>query len=364
MSFSAFDHACMAEALRLAARGLESCRPNPRVGCVIARDEAIIGRGWHERAGEAHAEVMALADALKSARGSTAYVTLEPCSHDGRTGPCTEALIDAGVGEVVVAARDPNPLVNGGGLERLRAAGLRVREGLMEASASALNAGFFSRMNRRRPWVRVKLAHSLDGRTALGNGQSQWISSEASRADVQRWRARSCAILTGSGTLLADDPSLNVRLKGVPQPLRVIADSQWQTPPGAKTLGLPGQVIIAGRTDMHVPAELSETSAELLRLPGTKHGVDLGALMSELARREINEVHVEAGANLCGSLLQAQLVDELLLYAAPCLLGSGARGMFAMGEIQDMAERVELEWLAADRIGPDLRLRLRPVYGG
>jgi diaminohydroxyphosphoribosylaminopyrimidine deaminase/5-amino-6-(5-phosphoribosylamino)uracil reductase len=363
VDFGAFDHACMARALRLAERGMNTCRPNPRVGCVITHEDQIVGQGWHERAGEAHAEIMALAEAGERARGGVAYVTLEPCSHQGRTGPCTEALQAAGVQEVVVAAGDPNPAVDGRGLERLRAAGIRVRHGLMEAESRALNPGFFKRMSAHRPWVRVKLAHSLDGGTALANGQSQWISSEAARADVQRWRSRACAILTGIGTLRADNPSLNVRQADVPQPLRVIADSHWQTPQDALTLSLPGDVLIAGRADILPPAVLSGIRAELVSLPSSANRIDLDALLAELARREVNEVHVEAGPTLCGALLMAGLVDEILLYVAPRLLGTDARGMFAIGALEDMADSISLEWLEADRIGPDLRLRLRPLYG-
>lgn len=363
MSFSAFDHACMAEALRLAAKGMDTCRPNPRVGCVLARDGEVIGRGWHERAGGPHAEIVALADAGERARGSTAYVSLEPCNHHGRTGPCTEALLAAGVESVVTAGEDPNPQVEGGGLARLREAGVRVQSGLMAEQAQALNAGFYQRMAGRRPWVRIKLAHSLDGRTALANGRSQWITSEAARVDVQRWRARSCAVLTGIGTLLADNPSLNVRRPGVPQPLRVVADSRWRTPPGARTLGLDGSVIIAGRSDLDPDTRLADSGAELLPLPSVEGRVDLQALLAELGRREINEVHVEAGPGLCGALIGQGLVDEILLYVAPKLMGDDARGMFALGTLEEMAASIALEWLNAERIGPDMRLRLRPVYG-
>ncbi len=353
----------MAQALRLAARGMETCRPNPRVGCVIAQDQEVVGRGWHERAGQEHAEIAALAEADGRARGATAYVTLEPCAHHGKTGPCTEALIEAGIKEVVAATRDPNPRVNGSGLEQLRDAGIAVREGLMQAAAEDLNAGFFSRLKRNRPWVRVKLAHSVDGRTALSNGQSQWISSAASRTDVQRWRARSCAILTGMGTLLSDDPSLNVREEAAIQPLRVILDSRWNTPPQSKTLALTGQVMIAGRDDLPIPTALSRSGAELLQLPAAGEKVDLGMLLEALAEREINEVQVEAGATLCGALLSAGYIDEILLYCAPCLLGAGAQGMFLLDDLQDMSDRVSLKWLDAERIGPDLRMRMRPVYG-
>lgn len=364
MNFTPFDHECMAEALRLAERGSSSCQPNPRVGCIIARQGKVVGRGWHERAGEEHAEVRALTDAGAQARGATAYVTLEPCSHHGRTPPCTQALIDAGVGEVIAATADPNMQVDGQGFEQLQASGIRVRHGLMAGQARELNPGFFSRLKRQRPWVRVKMAHSLDGRTALRNGQSQWISSAESRADVQSWRARSCAILTGIGTLLADDPSLNVRTPdAVRQPLRVIVDSQWRTPGSARTLQLPGRVLVAGREDLAAPSALASATVELLPLPQHQERVELESLFRELARRELNEVQVEAGAVLAGALLKARLVDEILLYQAPSLLGGDARGMFALGDLEDMSQRVQLEWVDADRVGPDWRLRLRPVYG-
>jgi diaminohydroxyphosphoribosylaminopyrimidine deaminase/5-amino-6-(5-phosphoribosylamino)uracil reductase len=364
MSFSRFDHQCMAEALRLAERGLTSCHPNPRVGCVIARQGEVVGRGWHQRAGCEHAEVLALAEAGAAARGSTAYVTLEPCSHQGRTGPCTTALIEAGVAEVVAASADPNPLVDGQGFAQLASAGIRVRRGLMDAAAQALNAGFFTRARQGRPWVRIKTAQSLDGRTALRNGVSQWISSAESRRDVQHWRARAAAVMTGIGTLLKDDPSLTVREVDVPaQPLRVIVDSRWRTPPGARTLGLPGDVLIAGRADVAVPEALQATAAECLALPASGDQVNLAALLSALAEREVNEVQVEAGPALAGALLAAGLVDEILLYLAPSVLGDSARGVFSIGSLERMDQRVRLEWLDSDRVGPDLRLRLRPRQG-
>jgi diaminohydroxyphosphoribosylaminopyrimidine deaminase/5-amino-6-(5-phosphoribosylamino)uracil reductase len=364
MSFSAFDHTCMSEALRLAARGMNSCHPNPRVGCVIARDGRVVGRGWHQRAGEAHAEVLALAEAGGAARGSTAYVTLEPCSHQGRTGPCTTALIGAGVSEVIAATPDPNPRVDGQGIEQLRAGGVRVRSGLMADEAEALNEGFFTRARIGRPWVRVKLAQSLDGRTALHNGVSQWISSAESRHDVQHWRARSSAIMTGIETVLSDDPSLTVRELDTPsQPLRVVVDSRWRTPPDARTLALPGQVLVAGLAEIEAPAPLAAAGAELLPLPASGRQVDLNALLGELAAREVNEVQVEAGPTLAGALLAARLVDEILLYLSPSLLGDAARGSFALGVLDRMEQRVRLEWLDAERVGGDLRARLKPLYG-
>jgi diaminohydroxyphosphoribosylaminopyrimidine deaminase/5-amino-6-(5-phosphoribosylamino)uracil reductase len=364
MSFDAHDHRCMAEALRLAARGLHSTHPNPRVGCVIAAGGQVVGRGWHATAGGRHAEIAALEDAGERARGATAYVTLEPCNYHGRTGPCTEALIEAGVTRVVSATRDPNPRVDGAGHRRLADAGVRAECGLLAAGAEALNAGFFKRMTSGRPWVRVKLAQSLDGRTALAGGESQWITGADARRDVQDWRARAAAVLTGVETILADDPLLNVRdIDTARQPLRVIADSRWRTPAGARTLGLPGRVLIAGLGERDIPAELASSGADLLPLPGRSGRVDLGALMAELAGLEVNEVQVEAGETLCGALLEAQMVDEILVYQAPVLLGSNGRGPFAFGPLAGMREKVELQWLESGWVGGDLRLRLQPVYG-
>ncbi len=332
---------------------------------MIARGGQIVGRGWHEKTGEAHAEISALAAAGEGARDGTAYVTLEPCSHHGRTPPCTAALIEAGIREVVAATRDPNPEVNGRGLAQLEAAGVTVKSGLMKEAADELNDGFISRIRRGRPWVRVKLAHSLDGRTALASGESRWISSKASRLDVQQWRARSGAILTGIGTVRADDPSLNVRLEGHDaQPLRVIVDSRWQTPPAARLFSTAGPVLVAGRNDREPPAGLKGSAAELLPLAADGAGrVDLGALLSALAAREINEVQVEAGPSLCGALLDHRLLDELLLYCAPSVLGDTARGAFAIAALEDMGRRFTFEWADVVRIGSDLRLRLRPLYG-
>jgi diaminohydroxyphosphoribosylaminopyrimidine deaminase/5-amino-6-(5-phosphoribosylamino)uracil reductase len=362
--FDAFDQQCMSRALELAARGLCSTDPNPRVGCVIARDGELLAEGWHQRAGEAHAEPQALAQAGEAARGATAYVTLEPCSHQGRTASCADALVEAGLSRVVGAIADPNPVVNGRGFERLRAAGVQVDTGLAQEQAEDLNAGFFMRMRERRPWVRVKLALSLDGKTALQDGSSQWISGEASRLDVQEWRARSSAVMTGIGTLLADDPSLNVRLDQHPrQPMRVIVDSHWRTPPGARTLALPGRVLIAGCGDFDIPPALRDTQAELLALPRAGERVDLHALVAALAERAVNELQVEAGATLAGALVDARLVDELLIYQAPLLLGGGSREAFAFGPLSMMDQRVELQKIESLALGRDLRLRFRPEYG-
>lgn len=361
--FDPFDHQCMARALQLAEKGMETTDPNPRVGCVLTRNNRIVGEGWHRKCGDKHAEVYALEAAGTDARGATAYVSLEPCSHHGRTPACAPQLIDAGISRVVSAIRDHNPTVNGGGFSMLEAAGVRVEQGLMEQQAAELNAGFIKRMSENRPWVRVKLAQSLDGGTALSNGESQWISSAESREDVQKWRARSSAIMCGIGTLLADDPSLNVRRgNDCRQPLRIIVDSQWRTPATSKTLSLEGRVLIAGREDLSIPAPLRESPAELLPLPAASGRVDLHALMTALAEREVNELQVESGATLSGALMAGQLVDEVLMYQAPLLLGSGAREPFAFGPLSDMDNRIEMQWVESVHIGTDLRLRLKPIY--
>jgi len=363
MKFTPFDHHCMARALRLAGRGLFSTHPNPMVGCVISHREEIIGQGWHELAGGPHAEIMALCEAGATAKGSTAYVTLEPCSHHGRTPPCAEALQEAGVSRVVIAAADPNPQVNGQGLERLRLAGMNVETGLMAAEAEVLNAGFFMRMRQGRPWVRVKTAISLDGRTALRNGDSKWISSEASRKDVQSWRARSSAVLTGIGTVLADNPSMNARLDGLKrQPLRIIADSHWRTPITSKILSDQKTAVIAGNMAIPIPRELSETDVKCLPLPEENGKTGLGSLMSSLAKMEVNEVQVEAGAVLCGALMKNRLVDEILIYQAPVLLGEDGPGPFRLGPLESMDERTHLRLLETVHIGKDTRLRFSPEY--
>ncbi|NND44536.1 MAG: bifunctional diaminohydroxyphosphoribosylaminopyrimidine deaminase/5-amino-6-(5-phosphoribosylamino)uracil reductase RibD, partial [Xanthomonadales bacterium] len=288
----------------------------------------------------------------------------EPCSHQGRTPSCADALIRTGLARVVAAGPDPNPQVNGQGFERMAAAGIRVDTGLMQAQAEALNAGFFKRMRSDRPWIRVKLALSLDGKASLANGVSQWITGPAARADVQQWRARSSAIMTGVETVLADDPSLNVRLDGCErQPLRVIVDSRWRTPASAATLKLPGTVLIAGLESNEIPPGVRDNGPELLRLPANAEGrVDLHALTAALAERALNEVHVEAGPTLAGALLDAELVDELLLYQAPLLLGSGARDAFVLPPIQEMSQRQHLQKLDSVVLGDDLRLRFRPEY--
>lgn len=362
MRFSAFDHECMARALRLAARGLNTTRPNPRVGCVIADGSRIIAEGWHQFAGGPHAEVIALERAGSAARGAAAYVTLEPCSHHGRTPPCTDALLGAGIGRVVIATSDPNRAVNGAGIARLQAAGIAVETGLMARSAEELNAGFLMRMRRGRPWVRIKLAISLDGRTALRNGDSRWISGDAARQDVQTWRARSCAILTGIGTVLADDPALTVRTGGAlpSPPLRVVADTCWKTPPGSRVLADPASALVAGDGQRPVPSALAATGARCLAMPVRDGHVDLDALLKMLGDAELNEVQVEAGATLCGALLRQGLVDEVLLYQAPVLLGDGGPGPFALGVLESMDLRTHFELLETCQVGGDLRMRLRP----
>ncbi|MDG4554940.1 MAG: bifunctional diaminohydroxyphosphoribosylaminopyrimidine deaminase/5-amino-6-(5-phosphoribosylamino)uracil reductase RibD [Candidatus Competibacter sp.] len=358
---SADDYRYMARALTLARRGLYGTDPNPRVGCVLVQDNAVVGEGWHERAGEAHAEIIALEAAGDRARGATAYVTLEPCCHHGRTPPCTDALLQAGIARMVAAMPDPNPQVAGKGLKQLRDAGVSVDCGLLEAEARALNPGFIQRMTQDRPFVRVKLAMSLDGRTALVSGESQWLTGEAARQDVQRLRARASAILTGIGTLLADDPSLNVRLPDAArQPPRVILDTGLRTPPTARTLRLPGSVLIftaVADTALQVP--LRAAGAEVVVTPHAEQGLNLHAVMAELARRECNELHVECGPTLAGALLQARLVDELVVYMAPLLLGDKARGLFELPTLTRMRDRWELEIVEMQAVGWDWRLTLR-----
>ena len=361
MIFSAADHEFMARALRLARKGLCTTTPNPRVGCVIVRDGAVVGEGWHERAGEAHAEIHALRAAADKARGATAYVTLEPCSHHGRTPPCAEALVAAGVARVVTAMRDPNPQVGGNGLEMLRAAGIAVADGLMGAEARELNIGFVSRMTRGRPWLRLKLAASLDGKTALNNGKSQWITGPDARRDGHAWRARACAILTGAGTIRDDDPRLTVRdVASLRAPLRVVADSHLETPPQARIFDGGPVLIAAAIEDRERSAALRARGAEVVLLPNPQGKVDLPALLAELARRGINEIHAEAGHKLNGSLLREHLADELLIYLAPTLLGSG-REMFPLPELTDLSGRRELKIVDLRRVGADIRILARPL---
>lgn len=353
----------MAEALRLARRGLYTTDPNPRVGCVIARDGEIVGRGWHEVAGGPHAEIHALRQAGERARGATVYLTLEPCCHEGRTPPCTDALIAAGVARVVAAMDDPNPQVAGRGAEILRRGGIAVELGLMQHPAEELNPGFIRRMRDGRPYVRAKLAVSLDGRSAMASGESRWITGEAARADAQRWRARSSAILTGVGTVLADDPALTVRAFDIGrQPLRVVADSRLRTPAAARLLQQPGATLIAGADPGGARAEaLRRAGAEVLCLPGPGGAVDLAALMTHLARREVNELLVEAGAGLTGALLGGGWVDELIVYLAPSLMGSHARGMADIPGLERLAERITVEITDVRAVGTDWRIVAKVV---
>ena len=358
-TFTPDDRRHMARALALAERGLYSTTPNPRVGCVIVDEGEVIGEGWHVRPGEAHAEVAALADARakgRDPRGATLYVTLEPCNNHGRTPPCVDAVLASGVVRVVMALHDPNP-AQGGGALRLQRAGVRVDAGLLEAEAAALNAGFVSRMTRGRPWVRTKLATSLDGRTALAGGESRWITGSAARADGHAWRARACAILTGVGTVLHDDPQLTVRdVATTRQPLRVIVDRHADTPPSARVLaGGDALVVTAGSRNDRWPA-----TVDTLALPDGAGRVDLEAMLRALAGRGINEVHVEAGAKLNGALLAAGLIDEMLIYVAASVIGDPARGMFEFASpLASLARRVALAWTSVDRIGDDLRIVAR-----
>ena len=360
MTFSAVDHRMMARALRLAERAVFTTRPNPMVGCVLVHGDEVVGEGWHQRKGGPHAEVFALQAAGDRAKGATAYVTLEPCAHHGSTGPCADALIAAGVTRVVAAMRDPFPQVDGAGFDKLRAAGIAVESGLMEAQARELNRGFLSRIERGRPWLRVKLASSLDGRSAMASGDSKWISGEASRNDVQQWRARSGALLTGAGTVLADDPQLTVRLdegsEFVP-PLRVVLD------PGLATVAR-GRVREGDAPTLYLHAPEAKPprglQADHVAVPVRNGRFDLDAVVRLLATRGINEVQVEAGATLAGAFLAAGLVDELLLCIAPVLLGERARPLFDGLHIDAMAERLRLRTVDSRSVGGDLRLLLRP----
>ena len=357
----------MAQALRLARQGLFTTSPNPRVGCVIVKNHQIVGTGAHLRAGEPHAEVYALREAGAKAEGADIYVTLEPCSHHGRTPPCVEAVIAAKPKRVVIAMQDPNPLVAGRGVAALRALGIEVVVGVMEIEAQALNPGFISRMTRGLPYVRAKIAASLDGRTALNNGKSQWITSEAARLDVQQWRAQSCAIMTGIGTVLADNPSMTVRLENTGRyPLRIIVDSRLQTPTDSKMLDAANlqhsPLLIVYAHDQNQRAhELKAAGAELVSLNGNAGKVDLKALLQFLAQRGINEVLVEAGQGLNGALLHAGLIDEFIFYYAPKLMGDAAKAMFAMPELKEMQQAVDLQILDVRQVGRDIRLQAKPV---
>lgn len=362
--FSVADHGFMAEALKLAERGLYSTDPNPRVGAVVVKDDKIVGRGFHARAGEAHAEVLAMREAGAATKGAALYVTLEPCSHQGKTPPCADAVIAAGIKRVTAAMIDPNPLVSGKGLERLDAAGISTAKGLMEAEARALNPGFISRMTRGRPWVRTKLAVSLDGRTALASGESKWISGETSREDVHRWRARSSAVLTGIGTLLKDDPSLNVRLPGKwRQPIKVVVDTYLSTPADAKIFTQQADSVYIATTveDPEEHVLLEQAGANIQVFPEKSGGMmDMRSVLETLAELECNEVLVEAGAGMNGPLLAAGLIDEIILYVAPHLLGDTARGMFSLPALASMEQRRQVDIMDMRMIGSDIRLMLRP----
>lgn len=365
--FTPLDLDFMRRALELAERGLYSTAPNPHVGAVLVKDNRIVGEGWHQVAGEGHAEVLAIRDAkqkfgVEAVRGAALYVTLEPCSHQGRTPPCADLLISEGIGRVVAAMEDPNPKVGGQGFARLRAAGIDVRVGLLENDARELNIGFIARMMRGLPWVRLKVAASLDGKTALANGQSQWITGPEARKDGHAYRARSCAILTGIGTVLEDNPQLNVRDVVTPrQPLKVIVDSHLQIGLDARILK-EGRVLIAhaaGTADAR--KRLVDKGFELVCLPNASGKVELPALMAELGRREINEVHVESGFKLNGSLLREGCVDELLIYFAASIIGHTGQGMFNLPELTDLSERRTLRIHHVSQVGPDLRLIARLI---
>lgn len=357
--FSEKDCAHMARALRLAARGRYTAHPNPMVGCVLVKDDEVVGEGWHKRTAEAHAEINALQEAGDKARGASAYVTLEPCAHYGKTPPCATALIAAGVGEVIVSMQDPNPDVDGGGLDLLRDAGIQVRTGLMASSAAELNAGFLKRVTQKRPFVRLKIASSLDGAIAMQSGESQWITGPEARADVQRLRARSGAVMTGIGTVLADDPSLNVRAtdfeSGEMQPLRVVLDSQMRMPLAASMLTLPGTTLVfcTGEHDM---AALQEAGAEVLSVADFEGRVDASAVLTELANRGVNDVLVEAGPGVAGNLLERDLVDELVIYQAPHIMGSQTRGWMQTPSWTTLADRKALSIKDVRRVGADTRI--------
>jgi len=345
----------MRRALALAEKGLFTTTPNPRVGCVITQGESIVGEGWHEKAGEPHAEALALRDAGPRAAGATVYVNLEPCSHHGRTPPCAGALISARVARVVAALRDPDPRAARGG-DALAAAGIGFEHGLLEGEARELNLGFLSRVQRGRPWVRLKVAATLDGRSALANGASQWITGPEARRDGHRWRARACALLTGIGTVAADDPRLTVREVDTPrQPLRVIVDSRLEIPHAARVLQGPKVLIFAAR------AAPAPKNAEVVLLPNAHGKVELPSMLEELARRGVNELHVEAGFRLNGSLVREGCVDEFLVYLNPSFLGDGAQGMLDLPAVGALEERLKLKLVSLERLGDDLRILARPA---
>jgi diaminohydroxyphosphoribosylaminopyrimidine deaminase / 5-amino-6-(5-phosphoribosylamino)uracil reductase len=356
------DSHYMARALQLARLGLYTTDPNPRVGCVLVKDGRVIGEGWHKWAGQAHAEVEALRNATENPEGATAYVSLEPCSHHGKTPPCCDALIQAGISRVVAATKDPNPLVAGKGLERLRQAGIDVATGLLEADAKALNRGFISRMTRQRPFVRSKLAMSVDGRTAMASGESQWITSAEARADVHKLRAECSAILTGINTVIKDNPALTARIdQEVKQPLRVILDSSLNMPADAKMAKLPGFTLVLTCSENQAKTELLRQSGiEVKQLPEKDGSLDLPAVMAYLAQQQVNEVLVEAGSLLNGSLLTHNLVDEWIVYLAPKILGDQGRGLFSLPGLSNLSDCKEMKLKDVRQVGGDLRLILTP----
>jgi len=362
--FSAADSAFMARALRLAERGIYTAHPNPMVGCVLVRDGEIVGEGWHERAGEAHAEINALAAAGERARGATAYLTLEPCSHEGKTPPCAPALVEAGIREAVIAMEDPFPAVSGNGRAALEAAGIKVRSGLMQTAAQQLNAGFLSRVQRARPFVRLKIACSVDGAIAMKSGESQWITGPEARADVQRLRARSGAILTGIGTVLADDPALTVRHEDLDdrgrQPLRAVLDSRLRMPRSAGMLARPGETFLYCTDDGRRQA-LADTGAHVVRVKSVAGVLDVRQVLADLADREVNDLLVEAGPAVSGHLLSRGLVDELVIYQAPHIMGSETQAMFRTPEWSRLADRQSLDIVDLRRVGCDIRITARPA---
>ena len=357
-SFTKEDYKFMSRAIDLAKRGMNTTTPNPRVGCVIVKDNEIVGEGWHVRAGEAHAEIHALNEAGKNTKAATVYVTLEPCSHHGKTPPCSEALIKAGVEKVVIAMQDPHSKVDGEGIQKLVDAGIKVATGLLEKQAEDLNPGFIKRMRTGRPYVRLKLAMSLDGRTAMASGESKWITSAAAREDVQRLRAQSCAIITGVGTVLADDPSMNVRLEGFErQPLRVVVDTNLSMPATAKMLSLPGDTIVMTcAEDEDVVEQLTQAGARIINMPYCNTNVSLAAVLDTLGEMSINDVLIETGATLSGGMLQDGLIDELIVYMAPILMGDSAKGLFQLPGLESIADKVQLEITDMRAVGCDWRI--------
>lgn len=355
--FSTADYQYMSRAIELAKRGLYTTHPNPRVGCVLVKNGKVIGEGWHERAGEAHAEVNALKAAGNKAKGATAYVTLEPCCHHGRTPPCSEALINAGVTKVIAAMQDPHDKVAGHGIVQLQKAGIETAIGLLEDEALKINPGFVKRMQTGRPYVRCKMAMSLDGRTAMASGESEWITGEAARTDVQYWRARADCIMTGIGTVMQDDPRMTVRLSQVEkQPLRVVLDSNFRMSADRKMLSEAGETLV-----FTCQTNANLNNVEVVTVTESHGQVDLGAVLDELGRREINEVHLECGARLSGAMLQAGLIDELVIYMAPVLMGDAGRGLFHLPGMEKMADRIQLNIVDQRQVGTDWRLRAKIV---